>query len=214
MAQHKKITTDQLLAYADGELDPAAAEHIEAHMQNDPEAAATLERYQRVRTLTAVDDSVAPSAEAIERAKAIFQPRTRREKAGEWLRSVEETIASLIYDSRLQPAAVRYADTGQRFQLTYEVDEVEVDLQFDRASLGSEPGGQGGNDRWRVMGQVTSESPTSAQPVAIQHADGNVVAETEIDDRDMFTAELTPGRYDVLIGHGERTIRLRDIELA
>jgi hypothetical protein len=213
MADHKKITTDQLLAYADGELDPAAAEHVEAHVQSDPEASATVERYQRMRALTAADDSIAPPAEVVERARAIFQPRTRLERAGEWLRSLEETIASLVYDSRLQPAAVRYADASQRFQLTYEVDEVEVDLQFDRASLGPAPRGDAGEQGWRVMGQVTSESSGSRQPVAIRRTDGEIVAETEIDERDMFAAELTPGRYDVLIGQGERAIRLSDIEL-
>lgn len=213
MAQDKKITTDQLLAYADGELDPAAAEQIEAHVQNDPEAAATLERYQRMRTLTAADDSIAPPDNVVERAKAIFRPRSRGAKAGEWWRSLEEAIASLIYDSRLQPAAVRYADAGQRFQLTYEVDEVEVDLQFDRAARSSESGAKTNEQRWRVMGQITGEAPTAAQPIAIQRTDGEVIAETEIDDRDMFTAELSPGRYDVLIGHDEQAIRLSGIEL-
>ena len=213
MADRPKITTDHLLAYIDGELDASMASQVETNVENDPEAAATLRRYRQVRSLTAADDSIAPPADVIERARAIFQPRTQGQRLGEWLRSLEETIASLTFDSRLQPAAVRYADTGERFHLSYEVDDAEVDLQFDRTQRGDEAKRDGERETWRLMGQITGESAMASQPFAIRRSGGEIIVDSEIDERDMFSAELPPGRYDVLIGQGESVICLTDIEL-
>jgi len=44
-----KITDEQLMAYADGELDAEARRHIDAALASDPALAAALEKHRRLR---------------------------------------------------------------------------------------------------------------------------------------------------------------------
>ena len=130
MAKHR-ISYEQLLAYAEGALRGGEAKEVADYIARDREAGETVERYRLAKLRFATDDSVPPPDAAVARAQAIFKaavPATR----SSWIAAFDRLVAKLVYDSRLQPMAVRYADTGDRIDLTYATDDAEIDLQAAR----------------------------------------------------------------------------------
>jgi hypothetical protein len=132
----------------------------------------------------------------VARTKAIFKPQPGVDRLS-WLDAIDRFIATLVFDSRVQPVALRYSGTDDRINLTFAADQAELDLQAERIAQAE------GADRWRIMGQVTSlqgDRGDLSVPVAITRAGSKaVVAETVADARGGFTFETTPGRYDILI---------------
>ena len=194
---NQRITYEQLLAYADGALRGGEAKDVADFIARDREAARTVERYRLAKLRFAGDDSAPPSAAAIARAQAIFKAAAPAARAS-WLEAVDRLVARLIYDSRLQPMAVRYADTGDRIDLTYATDDAEIDLQAARIA--------GDDDtRWQLMGQVTP-SAGGALNFAIALASAGTtdpVFETKSDQHGTFALDVISGTYDVYIRRGD-----------
>ena len=66
---HARITEQQLIAFAAGDLRGADAEQVEAHVQQDAVAARTVDRYRLARKTILGDDGVDPPAEVVERER-------------------------------------------------------------------------------------------------------------------------------------------------
>ena len=206
----RKINDADLLAYAAGELNPERARVVEAHLANHPDAAGLVALYRRVAKRVASDDSVAPSSAAIAKARGIFRRPATAARPG-WLDRVDALIARLVFDSRVQPMAVRTTGLEDRLQLAFETDDLEVDLQAERI----EPApGQPRQDAWRLVGQILTEGEPGARPVAaVAAGTSEVIAETETDERLAFELTLAPGRYDLCFGQPGKTVVLPGIEL-
>jgi anti-sigma factor RsiW len=195
------IRYEDLIAFAAGELDADRAARLEAELASDPGARRTVDAFRRVAAIAASDNSVAPSADAVLRAKAVFDAAALRagRPAGWWV-ALERVVAALCFDSRVQPVAVRYADAGARIQLAFESDRAEIDLQAER--LAAEPGAgaiapaASGAARWRLTGQIAGERLGSCRVVLLD-ADGAAVDETMTDERGMFIFDVESGRYEL-----------------
>jgi hypothetical protein len=204
------VTMQDLLAYAAGELTGEAAERVAAFVAERPDAARTVELYRVAKQTTADDDTVAAPAETIARAKAIFSPQPATEKPG-WLERLDAVIARLVYDSRVQPAAVRYVDSGRRIQMSFETDDADVDLELERHGRADSSAPA---DRWTLTGQVGADPLPAGVEVALLRADHDEpIATARCDERGMFTLEATSGRYELRIRLGDAVVVLPDIAI-
>lgn len=217
--QPTQPTDDQLIAYAAGELSAADARAVAAHVQRDAKAAALVAAYRAVRSTVQSDDGAAPPQRAIERAKAIFHTRdatvaNRPGVLASWIESVDRFIATVIYDSRVQPAAVRFADptAGDRINLTFETEGGEVDVQAERLGERHEVGREA--RRWRIMGQISSDSPGGRRELALVHRDASAAPLHAVaDEHGTFIIDASAGAYELLLRDGNRVFVLTPIEL-
>lgn len=212
-----EITTEQLLSYAAGEtagVDPAL---IESYLRANPEAAATVARYRQVQRSVAEDDSVVPPDDVVCRAKAIFLEQRQARSTGarlSWLDRLDTLIASLLFDSRLQPAmGVRSsALLSDRVQLAFHTGDdpgIDIDLQAERLDEDEE-----GPGRWQVIGQVMAEADLANTPIAfVAPGTTEVVAEARADGSGMFELELPHGTFDLCLGLPARTVIVPNVEL-
>lgn len=121
---------------------------------------------------------------------------------------VTATVARLIFDSRLQPAGVRYADAGRRIQLAYEADDLDVDLAAEPSATADRSAG------WRIIGQVNPATGSGGIAVAVvMTGKSTAVAETRADERALFTVEVPPGTYDLVLKLPSGVVVLPDIDL-
>lgn len=198
------ITDEQLLSFAEGTTGPAQAAEVEAYLDANPPAAGLVAMYRLVRRRRREDDSLAPPDVAMARAKELFR-RHRPEAVPTWPERLVVTIARLVYDSRVEPVAVRDRDLGSRFQLSAETDDLEVDLQVERLESGL---------RWRVTGQIDGERCLPGVEVAVI-ASGQTEPITVVygDDHGYFVVELDTGRYDLRFRLPETVIVLPDLDV-
>jgi anti-sigma factor RsiW len=221
-SRNPKPTIDELIAFAAGELPAQQMQIVAAHVQNDAEAAATVAAYRAVRQTMQGDDSVAPPADLMARAKAIFRNRAneaanRPGVLAKWMQAVDRLVATIVYDSRVQPAAVRFADPSahDRITLAFETDKGEVDLQAERLPV-EHDAAAAETPFWRVMGQVTDESESAGVPreVALLARDSSaVIGQVTTDNHGQFAIDAPAGAYELLLRDGERAIVLTPIDL-
>jgi hypothetical protein len=167
-----------------------------------------------ISQITATDDSVAPSEQAILRAKAAFKPASRPAGAS-WLQAVDRFIARLVFDSRVHQVAVRYADAGDRVTMTYESDVAEIDLQADRMRSSDDC------ESWRFIGQVSRLTAGSSEHSQNQRATASLTAsgaktstaDVTVDQRGSFTFDAPAGKYELVIRLPDGTVVIPDIEV-
>ncbi len=207
-----KITYEQLIAYAAGELTPERAAEVAEHVTRDSEAAATVARYREAQATMRADDVTDPPARAVARAKAIFSPPPA-EKGPSWWEQLEQVVATLIFDSRLKPALAGYRGTGSGFHLSFESEPGMVDLEAEPIVRSS--AGIAARSSWRLTGQIDAETPVSNVGVAlVRRGSDRPAAQTMADEEGIFTLEAAPGRYDLYLRHDDSSVLLPDIELA
>ncbi len=191
---HKKITHQQLIAYAAGELRGADAEQVQTHLERDADAARTVHRYRLARQTVLGDNGVDPPTEVLERARAIFDPTVHGGDRRSLVESMGDLISQLIFDSRAQPAPVGLRGPATSFQMTWQLapeSGMELDLQ---AELTDAPGGE----RWQLVGQLTSRDPVGPLTVNLCHAGSSaVVHSVDADERGSFVLRVEPGLYDL-----------------
>ena len=196
-----RITDEELIAFAADELTGADAERVQAYLARTPEAARTVAAYRLAATRTAGDDTVAPPEEVAARARAIFRPPPAHERPT-WPERLEAIVARLVYDSRVEPATVRFVDTGRSFQLRFETDDAEIDLQI-------RPEG-----RWQLMGQLSADDAVGPVEIAAVAAGTRTsVARARSDERTLFSLELDAGVYDLHLALPDRVIVLTGLRL-
>jgi anti-sigma factor RsiW len=207
----RTITDEQLIAFAAGELAGEELARVESLLATDADAAQLVALYRRVSSRMAEDDSVEPPAETLARAKGLFEQRPVETDVS-WLDRLQSVVASLVYDSRVQPAAVRYGTAGNRLQLTYETKEATIDLQAERQTSA---GAQEQPPRWRLIGQVSSDAePGEAVQVALLPAGTTApIAIVEADERFVFILDAEPGVYDLRVRLREVGVVLPDVDI-
>jgi hypothetical protein len=196
-------TYEQLIAFAAGELPMGEAAAVAAHVQGDPDAAAVVSAWRTASETLRRDDSVAPSAAAMQRARAIFAQRaatmsSSTSRVAGWIESAQRFLAHLAYDSRVQPAAVRFAGDDDRINLTFETEEGDIDVQAER--LRDEDSAE---SRWRVVGQISdagSDEDDGPREVAlVRHDEAIPVVLAITDEHGVFALETDSGAYELLI---------------
>ena len=141
-----KINYEQLIAYAAGELPPEQAAHVQAYLAANPKAAEPIALYRQAQSALQADQSAAPPAELVAKAKAIFAS-SPSEPAASWLDQLQQLIAALVFDSRAQPALAGYRGPATTFQLSFECEAANIDLEAEPIpSAGTAPSEQ---TRWR-----------------------------------------------------------------
>lgn len=204
MDRHQ-IDDQTLLDYAAGTLDAERRAAVERAVQADAELAATVRRYQMTAGTFATDDSVEPPAHVVAAAKAIVD-REPLSDADRLFDAVRTVIASLVYDSRVQPASVRSTTTGAPVMLTFAVEDVSLDLQITPGDS-SRP-----NDR-RVIGQVSAESGAAPFELSVHTSAGERTLRQNISAESAFTLNLVAGRYEFRVSIDDRTVVIPDIDL-
>jgi len=203
-----EITDELLIAFAAGDLAGEPADRVARHLDSDPAAARTVELYRLVAARYANDDSVPVPPAVLARAKQIFD-RTG-DRAPGWPERFVTTIARLVFDSRLQPAAVRFSDVGDQFQLGFATEDGEIDLHAQRL----ETNDVAASRRWRLMGQYAAdEGPAHLHVALFRSGQARPVAETRADARSVFTLEIDAGDYEMHLTHPGAEIVLPGIEI-
>lgn len=196
-------TPEALIAFAAGDLAPAEAEPVARAVAADPALARRVALWRAAARGTAEDDSIAPPADVVARAKAVF--RAAPAAAGSWWQELEAIVARVLFDSRLQPLALRAAETDRRIQLSFATPEAEVDLLLDAE----------GDDRWRLTGQVVADAPVAAPiTVALLRSGATTPAFTiEADEAGGFTGSLPAGSWSLHLRLDDSRIVLEPITL-
>ena len=202
----KKATTEMLIAYAAGELDADVAAQVEAIVAESPADAARLARIRRTLATMRSDDNVAPPREAVARAKALFRRQPAAAHAN-WWQQIERVVASLIYDSRAQPALAGYRGVGDAVQLSYESEIADIDLELS-------PGGAEKDAVWTVMGQVATRDPAAIVAVVlVSRSQGGAQIEIKPDEHGLFTLRADSGEYDLFIRVADKVVALPNLRL-
>ncbi len=206
-----KVNYEQLIAYAAGELSPEQAAQVQAYLRANPRAGDPIALYKQAQAAVQTDQSAAPPAELVAKAKAIFAT-SPSELAATWLDHLQQLIADLVFDSRAQPALAGYRGPATTFQLSFECDAANIDLEAEPiVGVGATPSEPA---QWRIMGQVDWQGASSpAQIAMVDPGTENRVAEAIADEHGMFNLEAPAGRYDVLVQVDDKVVVLRNIEI-
>ena len=199
---------ETLLAYAAGELGADERAEVEARLRHDASARATLKLYQRAQHALANDDSMAPPAATIARAKAIHAS-SRRDSKANWLERAQQLVARLVFDSRTQPAPAGMRSSHQSCALMFETENESIDLQAEPTR-----NTDGRITAWQLVGQVEQEGEPEGCPVAIiDLLDERSVAAASLDERGMFALTLSPGTYEIRIALPTHTFVVPQLDL-
>jgi anti-sigma factor RsiW len=202
----KKVTTEMLIAYAAGELDADATARVQAVIADSPADAARLARIRATLATMRGDDSVAPSREALILAKAIFR-HGQDARRTHWWQRLEQVVATLVHDSRAQPALAGYRGVGDAVQLSYESELADIDLELS-------PSGTQEHAAWTVMGQVSARPPAAiVSVVLVSRSQGGAQIEIEPDEHGLFTLRADAEEYDLFIRIADKVIALPDLNL-
>lgn len=200
----RSVTTAEVLAYAASDLNGDRVTAVERHLADHPADARLVAQYRLAAETYRTDDSVAAPASVLAAAKAVFKPQPA---GATLLEHIEAIIARVIFDSRLQPAALRSAAQAERFQLSFATDDLEIDVQAERLTPDdTKP------PRWRLVGQVSGDTEIGPAQIALlptEHA--QPVASADADERGVFIIDAEPGIYDIRICIAEETIVLPSV---
>lgn len=203
----KSISYEHLIAYAAGDLTGSEAESLRRGLEADPSAKQVVRRFQHAVEALRSDDSVAAPADVLMRAKQRFAERRVPSQPG-WLDSLAQMVADLVYDSRPQLAAAGVRGSATAYQLSFECELADIDLEIERYE-------EDGAELCRVTGQVSVHGKTAwARTIAFvaRGADKAVVTVTP-DQHGTFDADVVPGVYYLAMNVSEKTVVLADVEI-
>jgi hypothetical protein len=144
-----------------------------------------------------------PPARVVARAKALLGCRHAPEaQAVSFLEQAAVGLARLIFDSRAAPALAGFRGGGPQTHLVYASDAGEIDLQI-RPERGS--------DKVHLLGQI--ESQRMARIAQLHQTETRRLDESPVDDRGMFSFEVPPGHYDLVIVLDGGSVRVPALEL-
>ena len=207
----KRIPNKTLIAYAAGDLRGTEAANVEALLMRDPRASATVVRYRLARRTLLADDGADPSPEASAAARAIFRPAPAALLADR-LAEAGRTIATIMFDSRVTPAAAGLRGQATSFQMTWSLSgPAGVTGELD---LAAEPVDDDPDGSWCVIGQLTTREPISSLSVAVCRA-GSLTPDqtTDGDRRGAFMLRLKPGTWDFHLQLPRTTVVVPDIRI-
>ena len=146
---------EQLVDYLDNRLTEAESARVRAHLATDCQTCAeTRDWYERMRAITASDESIEPPTWVLKRAVRIFETQHNRPRLVE---RIGQAVASLVFDSFARPAVagVRSTETTNR-QLLYRAGDYSIDLQVAPSD----------QSRADLIGQVLREDETTFESVS------------------------------------------------
>ena len=213
---------EMLLAYAAGELSVQDAGAVEEFLARDHEARQFVALYRSVLETVARDESVEPPLKSIQAAKAIFDASAVKWTAGTrptWIDSLRQLAATLVFDSRVQPALAGYRGGSGGFELGFVSDAGEIDLQAEPA--GDDPALPRSTPRWRIIGQVSpnessDEQSIPAVAVALVNCQAMSADEAHLadaDDHGVFSIHAEPGCYDLHVRIGDTVVVIQDVRI-
>jgi hypothetical protein len=200
--------SDELLAYALGDLDATRTPAITAHVATCTDCAAVIARVEMVRATVRADAALAPSARALARVTALAAGRARpRPERISGIAALKRVVASLTFDSRSSPAHAGLRGHTTAYLLRYELDTLDLDLEI-------EPAGGPDVESWQITGQISAPDPIGPLPLAFA-APGSLqpLRELRTDADGMFFAELPPGTYDALIQLDDHLVTVPGLEV-
>jgi len=199
----KRPSFETLLALAMGELSDADVQAAEAAIASDARLARQFDELRRSVVALRASRMETPPAEWVSSAKAIFKPAPRVSPV-EWLNRAVAAVASLVFDSRSQPALAGMRGESEGTTLSYESPLASVDLQV----TGGEASG------WTVLGQVDAEEATGSKRLAfVRQGTLEIAAETTTDEHGRFRVCLSAGEYDLLCELSNELLRLDAVRI-
>jgi hypothetical protein len=199
---------ERLVDFLDERLEEPEAARVASHLSTNCAACAeTTGWYQRVRVVTASDDSIAPPSWVFRRALRIFDAQPHRPGLTE---RIGQAIASLVFDSFARPAlvGVRSTETSNR-QLLYRAGDYSVDLQIAPSE----------HAHADLIGQVLKEGEPSFESVSGLKLDikrsGETLFSAVTDQMGEFKVNgIEQGMYDLRVELSEGTITVLDMPVS
>jgi hypothetical protein len=196
-----------LMDYCQGLLNDDDSRVVAAHLASGCKECEDIQHwYERVRSLAERDISVPPPPWVLKRAVRLFHSTRLRLAA---LEKIDGVIASLIFDSRSQPApgGARIAEISDR-QLLYRAGDYSIDLQIILSDQSSaDLIGQvlrEGEFRFESVGKLTLELTR----------DGEKISSAVTDNVGKFTMNrIQCGVYELLIETREGIIRVPQLSV-
>lgn len=201
---------ERLVDFLDKRLDGVESAAVASHLETSCAACTEVAGwYERVRVITASDESVAPPSWVLKRAVRILDTRRHRSSPGITGR-VGHAIASLVFDSFARPAlvGVRSTETANR-QLLYRAGDYSVDLQIALTE----------HSRVDLIGQVLKEGEPWFESVSglkldIAHS-GRIVFSATTDEMGEFKVSgIEQGVYDLRVQLPDGSITAPDMPLS
>lgn len=201
-------TTEQLAAFAAGDLTGTEAQSIRHALESSPKLKAAELRLRQIITTMQTDDTQAASAFVIERAVMAFAEQARRPAEASpqmsLLEKVRQVIATLVFDSRAQPALAGFRGTSAGYQLSYETEGGDIDLQVTQSKDAN---------LWKLTGQVALENKNLKGDVTAMFADTGRLAESaNIDEHGRFRLTVPTGSYELHVSLVDRVIVLPELD--
>lgn len=199
------LSFDRLVAFAAGELDAEAAALVTKRLAQTPDGAARLSLARKFVDSARNDRTAAAPVELMQSARSIFRaPPAPLSRA---LGDLRDLVATLLFDSRIEPALVGFRGADDGFQVAYAAEDAEVELDFN-------PVTEDLRDAWQMMGQVTVRTGGGRARVAVVPRGGSAaILELESDEHGVFSGKLAPGGYDVTITLADGVVRIPTLDV-
>lgn len=202
------ITIEQLIAYASGDLKGDEAAAVAAYVRQDPQARATVQAWRSAAATLRTDDTASPSEQAVSRAKALYTSRPAAAAAPRvsWLEIIDRVLATLVFDSRSQPAMAGFRGTAEVVRLSFTCELGDVDLEVL-------PPDGAGDARSRVIGQMSPTSQKADHVALCRQGTREVAADGPVLPDGTFELLVEPGVYDLLLHVAGRVLTVPSIDL-
>lgn len=189
-----------LLNYVEDQLSGSERAKVETHLSTACEQCnKKLALLRSALAAAAEDRSLAPPAEVLSRAVALYKARPR---PAPHLR----VLAKLNFDSRFQMSALATRGAGQTRQMLFTTEQVDIDLQMIAEG-----------EAHNLVGQVLGVDDGDKAPgafVSLQSADGALTKGTETDSLGQFVFKQIPsGVYDLVFDLGSQDVAITGLEL-
>ena len=203
-------TLEQLAAYAFGELSGMEAAQIESAMRSTPSLAKSADRIRQLIATLKSDDTVAPSRFTIERVVAMFvddgaRPARTAPNGSSPLDHVRKVVATLVFNSRSQPALAGFRGAVGNVQMAFETDAGTIDLQIR----------PGKNPRvWKVQGQISCEEVAGLiDAAAVEAHSGRHIDSVRVDEHGRFHLTLPAGLYELHLQVDDHVVVLPNLDV-
>lgn len=201
--------SEQIVAYALGELDAAEARKLESLLKSDPALAKLSEEIrQAVASLTGAKQDAADweVTEAQKVAlKKIFSPcesgwlQATADRMHEWIARRVRTITPGT------PGLAGFRSGAVAHHLVFECDDVEIDIGLRPASGETSPPAAS------LLGMVTADE--MPQRIFALRLSDRVETELPFNEQGNFTGQLEAGDYELHLAFGDRTVVVPRIEI-
>ncbi|MHC5026341.1 MAG: hypothetical protein ACYTGR_06215, partial [Planctomycetota bacterium] len=181
---------------------------VEAVLQASPDARVYVARVTSL--LDALRASAAPSVELLRRLESLSETPVTADSIGigaalAWVTDATRVVATLLFDSRAQPALAGVRGADETRQLIYETEAGRLDVTV----------AAGADAALAVRGQLrASTDGTPGEVVLARTGTEESVAMTRADARGRFGFSVPVDRYDLYVQLGRRAVIAEDVGMA